>query len=98
MVETVIAEGIPAHLYEEAIEAGRTVIRQHIAETGGPRPTRVTVGYDEPGEEFVCVLDVPDPVIARKRRITGYLSDYSNFNPSKKAEAKDRVKHLRLAQ
>lgn len=32
--------------------------------------------------------------IKRVRRITGYLSDVNNFNPAKRAEENDRVKHI----
>ena len=32
--------------------------------------------------------------IKRVRRITGYLSDVNNFNPAKKSEEHDRVKHI----
>ena len=34
--------------------------------------------------------DVP---FERTRRVTGYLSNVKNFNDSKQAELKDRVKH-----
>ena len=33
--------------------------------------------------------------IKRVRRITGYLSDVNNFNPAKRAEEQDRVKHFK---
>ena len=32
--------------------------------------------------------------ISRIRRITGYLSEVDNFNPAKKSEEQDRVKHI----
>lgn len=32
--------------------------------------------------------------IKRTRRITGYFSDISNFNPAKKAELRDRKPHM----
>lgn len=96
MVETVIAEGVPPELMEEAIMQARETLHQWIARSGGPRPNKVVVTYDYPAEEFVCEVQNDKPVIVRKRRITGYLSDLYNFNASKKAEEQDRKKHLRV--
>lgn len=98
MVETVIVETVPAFLMEEAVKHGRDTLQEWIAKSGGPRPDKVIVTYDTASEEFVCEVESKKPNIVRKRRITGYLSDYNNFNPSKRAEAKDRIHHMKFGE
>lgn len=45
------------------------------------------------GDEIV-IHSSPVSNITRVRRITGYLSNQNNFNDAKKAELRDRVKHV----
>lgn len=45
------------------------------------------------GEEIV-IHSAPISNITRVRRITGYLSNQNNFNDAKRAELRDRVKHV----
>lgn len=45
------------------------------------------------GEEIV-IHSAPVSNITRVRRITGYLSNQNNFNDAKRAELRDRVKHV----
>ena len=42
----------------------------------------------------IKITSVERSPIRRIRRITGYLSDYNNFNAAKKAEERDRYKHM----
>lgn len=59
----------------------------------GRRPTSVTV-TEVDADTVEVTAEMPASVIARPRRITGYLSEVSNWNNAKKAELKDRKLHI----
>jgi hypothetical protein len=99
MASTVIIEGsLPRpEMYQEAYDAGLGALRSFIREGNGQRPKKVTIAYDPIEDDWVITFDVAKPRIERLRRITGYLSNLHNFNYSKSAEEKDRVKHANVA-
>lgn len=80
-------EGIPQTIVDAAIammerEEGRRVVELSIRRTGEPDEYGITPVFES----------VP---FQRLRRITGYLvGDLDRFNNAKRAEERDRVKHL----
>jgi hypothetical protein len=79
--------------FEEGYRTANDALLRYIAESGSRRPKMVTAELD--GEEWKIIIELPEPNIARVRRITGYLSNLNNFNGGKKAEEKDRVVHAK---
>ena len=45
-------------------------------------------------DQEIEITSTPKSDIRRLRRITGYLSEVSNFNQAKRAEERDRYKHI----
>lgn len=54
--------------------------------------TRIDINYHTDGS---IIVRPRYDTITRVRRITGYLSTLPNFNDAKRAEARDRVAHIR---
>jgi hypothetical protein len=54
---------------------------------------KVIIEIDENDENEVIIRGFERSPIKRIRRITGYLSEVSNFNDAKRAELKARVMH-----
>lgn len=74
----------------EGREVAKGVILDHIR-CAFQRPRRVIVELD--GDEYKVTVECDQQVIARTRRITGYLSDLSHFGSAKAAEEGDRRPH-----
>lgn len=93
MADLIRIEGaIPDGEYEQAYEFGRRLLHDYIAQSCS-RPKQVTVTHDAATDEWVGVTEVGDLGVARIRRITGYCSNYTNWNPAKRAELADRKSH-----
>lgn len=77
---------------EDILEYEREARLDCIRKTGR-RPMRVTV--TEVDDDSVDVTTELSPAsISRTRRITGYLSEHTNWNGAKQAELKDRRSHI----
>lgn len=94
MVEIVVPDGISPAEKMEATEAARIAVLEHIAECV-TRPSKATVTLDDDGQ-WKVELQCKQARIVRMRRITGYLSSLENFGQSKRAEERDRKKHMKL--
>lgn len=90
-VQITLEDSIPPETYGEATEAAVNELRAYIAKSGGRRPCSLSVGLE--GEEFVVAMTTKKAEIVRLARVTGYLSELSNFVPGKVAEYKDRRPH-----
>ena len=56
---------------------------------------RITINLDEDTQEYIVQAFKKSP-ITRIRRITGYLSDFNNFNEAKRQEADNRFAHQNI--
>jgi hypothetical protein len=73
------------------------MIRLECIRTTGKRPLIVNIA--EIDEDTIEIrADLPTSSIARTRRITGYLSEQTNWNHAKKSELTDRKAHVKLEQ
>ena len=56
--------------------------------------SKIVIQYDAEDEQYVTMQAFKRSPITRIRRVSGYLSSDKNFNDAKKAELRDRVKHM----
>lgn len=95
MVEVIVNGEVPSR--EEAIEAARKAVLEHISQSVGVRPKKITVWWNKEEDIWETELDCGGtPMIVRTRRVTGYLAPLTTFVASKVSEAHDRVKHMHI--
>lgn len=89
----VIEDVMVSHTGEVSLEEATMIVleEKEIWAIKGKELARVYIGVD--GEELV-VESVEKSPVKRVRRITGYLSNMTNFNQSKADEAAQRVAHM----
>lgn len=85
--------GIADHTRQEAF-GYLDYVRQNVCLLAQDRITSITIsGYDDGTVDID--FQIQGPKFERIRRITGYLSgSLDSWNDSKRAEEKDRVKHV----
>ena len=89
----VIEDVMVSHTGEVSLEESTMIVleEKEIWAIKGKELARVYIDVD--GEELV-VESVEKSPVKRVRRITGYLSNMTNFNQSKADEAAQRVAHM----
>lgn len=71
--------------------------RKYYAEKHNTDPSNIVIEkilYNEDGTVDVFYKNLAEVKVERIRRICGYLSCLDNWNDGKRAEEKDRVKHI----
>lgn len=81
---------------QEITEYEREARLECIRKTGR-RPIKVTV-TEVDSDDVEVTMELSPSSIARTRRITGYLSETSNWNKAKKSELKDRTLHQSVGE
>lgn len=71
--------------------------KQYYAEKHNTKPEKIEIKslyFQEDGTVDVHYVNKAEEKVERIRRISGYLSNLDNWNDGKRAEEKDRVKHI----
>ena len=68
---------------------------QHLQEQLLIKPNKKLVSLEIKLDGDYLLLRPHYDTVRRIRRITGYLSEVTNFNSAKRAEEHDRVKHIK---
>lgn len=71
--------------------------KTYYAEKHNTEPENIQINalyFKEDGTVDVHYVNKAEEKIERIKRITGYLSNLDNWNDGKRAEEKDRVKHI----
>jgi anaerobic ribonucleoside-triphosphate reductase len=79
------------------MELDKSKYQEYFAKKHNTDPSNIEIydiGITSNGKVNVKYRNLSDVKMQRTRRITGYLSNIDNWNNAKRAEEKDRIKHI----